>query len=177
MQWACSGGHSAARGKYQAPSECEGHVDGTCGADGEIVFTAKEGRTGMTINAGSVPTGKEDYIRPLLEWLRDTAGLPAAITRDMGEAIKKDATAVFSNMWNTHYAAALSEMDFAGEMCSVTGREMAEARKLIRPSPRVPIVRNDGDRGTLLHKFVEIIEKHDTGMEGHMKRWVSAVKT
>ena len=85
--------------------------------------------------------------------------------------------AVFSNMWNTHYAAALSEMDFAGEMCSVTGREMAEARKLIRPNPRVPIVRNDVDRCTLLHKFVEIIEKHDTGMEGHMKRWVSAVKT
>ena len=85
--------------------------------------------------------------------------------------------AVFSNMWNTHYAAALSEMDFAGEMCSVTGREMAEARKLIRPNPRVPIVRNDGDRCTLLHEFIKIIEKYDTGMEGHMKRWVSAVKT
>ncbi len=80
-------------------------------------------------------------------------------------------------MWNTHYAVALSEMDFAGEMCSVTGREMAEARKLIIPNPRVPIVRNDVDRGTLLHKFVEIIEEYDTDMEGHMKRWVSAVKT
>ena len=78
---------------------------------------------------------------------------------------------------NAHYAAAPSEMDFAGEMCSVTGREMAEARKLIRPNPRVPIVRNDVDRCTLLHEFVEIIEKYDTGMEGHMKRWVSAVKT
>jgi len=33
------------------------------------------------------------------------------------------------------------------------------------------------DRCTLLHKFVEIIEKYDTGMEGLMKRWVSAVKT
>ena len=46
-------------------------------------------------------------------------------------------------------------MDFAGEMCSVTGREMAEARKLIRPSPRVPIVRNDVDRCTLLHEFLK----------------------
>ncbi len=55
-------------------------------------------------------------------------------------------------------------MDFAGEMCSVTGREMAEARKLIRPSPRVPIVRNDVDRCTLLHEFIEITEKYDTGI-------------
>ena len=53
---------------------------------------------------------------------------------------------------------------------------MAEARKLIRPSPRVTIVGNDGDRGTLLPKFVEIIEKYDTDMNGHMKRCVSTTK-
>ena len=84
--------------------------------------------------------------------------------------------AVFSNMWNMHYATALSDTDFVGELCSITGREMAETRKLIRPNPRIPIVRNDGDRCTLLNKSVEIIEKHDTGIERHMKRWVSAVK-
>ena len=65
---------------------------------------------------------------------------------------------------------------YSNELCSITGREMAETRKLIRPNPRIPIVRNDVDRCTLLNKSVEIIEKHDTVMEGHMKRWVSAVK-
>ena len=53
---------------------------------------------------------------------------------------------------------------------------MVAARKLIRSNPLVTVVRNDRDRGTLLHKFVEIIEKHDTDMVGGTKRWVSAVK-
>ncbi len=71
------------------------HLDGTGEAGGEIVFTAKEGRTGMTIDARSMPSEKEEYIRPFLEWLRDIAGVPAAIVRDMGEAIKNASTAVF----------------------------------------------------------------------------------
>ncbi len=72
--------------------------------------------------------------------------------------------AVLSNMWNKHYTAVLSDMDFVREMFSVTGREMSEARKLIRPNPCIPIVRNDEDRRELLHEFVEITEKYDTGM-------------
>jgi len=84
--------------------------------------------------------------------------------------------AVFSNMWNEHYAAALSEMDFIAEICSVTGKEIEEARKLIRPNPCVPIVRNDGNRSRLLHEFVDIMEKQDTGIEECMKRWISAVR-
>lgn len=38
-------------------------------------------------------------------------------------------------------------------------------------------VRNDGNRCTLPHEFVEIIEKHETGMQRLMKRGASAVKT
>jgi hypothetical protein len=36
-------------------------------------------------------------------------------------------------------------------------------------------VRNDWDRCTLLRKFIEILEKYDTEIDGHMKRCVSAV--
>jgi len=28
----------------------------------------------------------------------------------------------------------------------------------------------------MLHEFVEIMEKYDTGMEKHIKNWVSAIK-
>jgi len=85
--------------------------------------------------------------------------------------------AVLSNMLNEHYCTVLSKMDFLNEMYSVTEREINEARKLIRPNPCAPIVRNDKNRSKLLHEFVEIMEKYDTGTEDHMKRWISAVKT
>ena len=84
--------------------------------------------------------------------------------------------AVFSNMWNEHYVTALSDMDFIGEMYSVTEKERNVARTLIRPNPCVPIVRNDGNRSELLHEFISIMERDDAGIEGCMKRWVSAVR-
>ena len=85
--------------------------------------------------------------------------------------------AVLSNMLNEHYCTVLSKMEFLNEMYSVTELEMNEARKLIRPNPCAPIVRKDKNRSKLLHEFVEIMEKYDTGTEDHMKRWISAVKT
>ena len=71
------------------------HLDGTGEAGREIVFMAKEGRTGMTIDAMSMPSESEEKMMPFLERVKSAAGVPIAIVRDMSEAIRKAAAAVF----------------------------------------------------------------------------------
>lgn len=92
------------------------HLDGTGEAGREIVFMAKEGRTGMTIDAGSMPSESEEQIRPFLERVKSTAGVPIAIVRDMSEAIRKAAAGVFPGIiqliCHYHFARDLGDAVF-----------------------------------------------------------------
>jgi HD superfamily phosphohydrolase YqeK len=50
------------------------------------------------------------------------------------------------------------------------------ARKLIRPNPCDPIIRNDTKRAAVLHDLVKILETHETLLEAELRAWVEAIK-
>ena len=71
------------------------HLDGTGESGGEIVFMAKEGITGITMDAQIMPSENSDFITPFLQGIKDVFGSPLAVLRDMGNAIKESVSAVF----------------------------------------------------------------------------------
>ncbi|MHB1709128.1 MAG: hypothetical protein ACYCT2_06620 [Thermoplasmataceae archaeon] len=71
------------------------HLDGTGESGDEIVFMAKEGITGVTMDARIMPSENSDFITPFLQGIKDVFGDPVSILRDMGNAIKESVSAVF----------------------------------------------------------------------------------
>ena len=71
------------------------HLDGTGEAGNEIVFMAKDGRSGVTIDARTMPSEGTDYIVPFLEGIKKEIGSPCAIVRDMSESIRMASEKVF----------------------------------------------------------------------------------
>jgi hypothetical protein len=63
------------------------HLDGSAEAGDEITFTAKEGITGITIDSWIMPSEGREYIKPFLENIKKTFGLPLTVIRDMSEEI------------------------------------------------------------------------------------------
>ena len=74
------------------------HLDGTGETGNEIVFMAKEGKTGITIDAISMPSESVEYIVPFLMRIKEVLGDPLAIVRDMGNAIRTASSEVFPNV-------------------------------------------------------------------------------
>ena len=86
-------------------------------------------------------------------------------------------TAVLSNMENKHYIEKiLSGIDFMKEFSSITKEEMDHARKLIRPNPCDPIIRNDRRRMLVLHDLVKILETHEKLPADELKAWVESIE-
>ena len=82
-------------------------------------------------------------------------------------------TAVLSNIENKHYIEkVLSKIDFLKEFSSITKEEMDNAGKLIRPNPRVPIIRKDGKRKPVLAALVKILEINHNLPGKDLKAWV-----
>ena len=77
------------------PDEYILHLDGTGESGDEIVFMAKDGFTGITVDARIMPSESVEYITPFLEEIKDLFGDPVAAMRDMGPAIKESVSAVF----------------------------------------------------------------------------------
>ena len=86
-------------------------------------------------------------------------------------------TAILSNMENKHYTEkVLSWIDFMKEFSSITREETDQARKLIRPNPCDPIIRNDRRRMPVLCDLVKILEAHEKLPADELKAWVESVK-
>lgn len=68
--------------------------------------------------------------------------------------------AVFSNIENEEYIkTVLADVkDFAKDMQDVTGKELLEARKLIRTFPQLPLIRSDVERPAILKQFIKLID-------------------
>lgn len=71
------------------------HLDGTGESGDEIVFMAKDGITGITIDATIMPSENSDFITPFLKSVKISMGIPAAVLRDMGRAIRNAVSEVF----------------------------------------------------------------------------------
>ena len=86
-------------------------------------------------------------------------------------------TAVLSNIENKHYSEkVLSKIDFLKEFSSITKEEIDNAGKLIRPNPRVPIIRNDRERKPVLAALVKILEINHNLPGKDLKAWVKSIK-
>jgi hypothetical protein len=84
--------------------------------------------------------------------------------------------AVLSNIENEAYIEKLlNKVDFAGEISSVSKKELEEARKLIRPYAKHHFISNDHERKSILHKLVDMMEK-EANVEEHLEEWLSCVQ-
>ncbi|NAS89010.1 hypothetical protein C4E24_04660 [ANME-1 cluster archaeon AG-394-G21] len=72
------------------------HLDGTGEAGNEIVFMAKEGETGITMDAQIIPTESKKYVKAFLQALNSLYGTPIVVVRDMSKQIREAVTEVFS---------------------------------------------------------------------------------
>ena len=71
------------------------HLDGTGEAGNEIVFMAKEGETGITMDAQIIPTENKKYVKAFLQALNSLYGTPIVVVRDMSKQIREAVTEVF----------------------------------------------------------------------------------
>ena len=71
------------------------HLDGTGEAGNEIVFMAKEGATGITLDAQTITTENKKYVKIFLQALNLVYGKPIVIVRDMSKQIRDAATDIF----------------------------------------------------------------------------------
>ena len=71
------------------------HLDGTGESGDEIVFMAKDGITGITMDAINMPSESDEYIAPFLKGIREVFQDPDAVMRDMAPAIRNSVSEVF----------------------------------------------------------------------------------
>lgn len=74
------------------------HLDGTCESGDDVVFVVKEGRTGITLDARVMASESRTRIKPFLEDIRKSFGIPVAVVRDMSEEILTAASEAFPNI-------------------------------------------------------------------------------
>ena len=93
------------------------HLDGTGEAGKEIVFAAKEGVSGITIDAVGMPSESIEYIVPFLKSIKEDFGNPYAIVRDMSSSIRSAAGEVFPGtlqiICHYHFVRDLGDVVFA----------------------------------------------------------------
>ncbi|MHB1492820.1 MAG: hypothetical protein ACYCSG_04315 [Thermoplasmataceae archaeon] len=89
------------------------HLDGTGESGDEIVFMAKDGITGVTMDATIMPSESSEFIKPFLQGIRDVFGDPVSVLRDMGIAIRESVSAVFPGILQIichyHFVKALGK--------------------------------------------------------------------
>ncbi len=71
------------------------HIDGTGESGGDIVFMAKEGITGITIDAIIMPSEISLYITSFPNDVKALVGIPAAVLRDVSKSIKNATSEVY----------------------------------------------------------------------------------
>ena len=71
------------------------HLDGTGESGDEIVFMAKDGITGITMDAINMPSESVEYITPFLKGIKKAFQDPDAVMRDMAPAIRNSVSEVF----------------------------------------------------------------------------------
>ena len=74
------------------------HVDGTGEAGDEIVFSAKEGMTGITLDARIMPSESKKHLKPFLRKLKESFGVPIVVIRDMSKQIRDAVSEIFPDV-------------------------------------------------------------------------------
>ena len=71
------------------------HIDGTEEKGSEVVFCAKEGRTGITVMADTLPVESEEHVTKFLKRYKNEFGSPLVAVRDMSQILKTCVDKVF----------------------------------------------------------------------------------
>jgi len=124
------------------------HLDGTGESGDEIVFMAKDGVTGITMDARIMPSESSEYIIPFLKRIRKTFGNPISVLRDMGNAIRESVTAVFPKalqlICHYHFVKALGKDVFSsyGDLreSMVSTKKLASVSNITKPEKGKGIV-------------------------------------
>jgi len=74
------------------------HLDGTGETGDDIVFSAKDGITGITVDAQIMPSESKKYLTPFLERLRGSVGIPIVVLRDMSSQIRDAVLEIFPDV-------------------------------------------------------------------------------
>lgn len=94
------------------------HLDGTGEAGDEIVFTGKDGKTGITIDAQIMPAESVKYLKPFLQKLGDSFGTPLVVVRDMSTQIRDTVSETFpgvpQQICHYHFVSNLGKLIFKG---------------------------------------------------------------
>jgi hypothetical protein len=95
------------------------HLDGTGEAGDEIVFTGKDGKTGITVDAQIMPAESVKYLKPFLKKVKDSFGVPLVVVRDMSRQIRDTVSEIFAGVpqqiCHYHFGCNLGKLIFKGQ--------------------------------------------------------------
>ncbi len=74
------------------------HIDGTEEKGSDVVFCAKEGMTGITVMADTIPSESTKYVTGFLEQYKETFSSPLVVVRDMSQILERCVTEVFPDI-------------------------------------------------------------------------------
>ena len=74
------------------------HVDGTLSEGSPVIFVARDGRTGIVLDATVIESERSERIAPFLRGLEKAFGRPLGVVSDMGEGIRKAVNEVWPNL-------------------------------------------------------------------------------
>lgn len=74
------------------------HIDGTEEKGSDVVFCAKEGMTGITVMADTIPSESVEHVTGFLEQYKENFGSPLVVVRDMSQILERCVTEVFPNV-------------------------------------------------------------------------------
>lgn len=110
------------------------HIDGTEEKGSRVVFCAKEGRTGITVMADTIPSEAAEPVADFLSRYKEEFGPPLVVVRDMSQILEKSVTEVFSGVphqiCHFHFVRNLGE--------KVLGESYPLLRKAVIKSKMVP---------------------------------------
>ncbi len=74
------------------------HLDGTFEEEPPLLFIAKDGISGITLDAELIPSESEVNLKPILERIEQNYGTPLAVVRDGGDGVRKAIESVFPDV-------------------------------------------------------------------------------
>ena len=128
------------------------HLGGTGEAGNEIVFMAKEGETGITMDAQIIHTESKKYVQAFLQALNSLYGTPIVVARDMSKHIREAVTEVFpeaqQQICHYHFVNNLGKLIFKEKYAAfrksiVEMRILSQLKKMKEPICSMPCLTSE----------------------------------
>jgi MULE transposase domain. len=98
------------------------HLDGSGEAGDPIVFTAIEGKSGITIDSQTIPSESKIFVKAFLEQMKAEIGTPLVVVRDMSKEIASAVSEIFpltpQQICHYHFVCNLGKIVFRDRYAS-----------------------------------------------------------